>query len=609
MSLIFQISLHGKAYDARDKEWSQIFEETGCTPRSGWKDPLLNRTLLKGEFGCSVSHLRVWEKIASGNNNGIILEEDAVFDQINVDQVNWLLDGEGYDSVWLGYRWNSLGYWYNCHGYCLTPNTAAKLVEGFSQDIIPVDEWIPEKIKDLNNYFYPEEVVKQIPRETRPSTIEDTDMIPEDTHNMHIVTVATDESRMWALKQSAEHFGYLVHNLGKDSDWSDPMEGHAGMPKIEMMIEFLRGLPASDIVLFMDGYDTFFVKSPLEVLERFLGFNVDILFGAESNFWPPDDFIQQKFAVKHKDELYKYLNSGVYIGQVEALLAFLTLDVAGTTEDDQRYCQNRYLARTPPPSDAPTAWKWERVDWPYKVALDHEAYIFQNDDPVVYVQGDELIGRICAPCIYHGNGGQEAKSKFKSLAKTLGYEKDKPESPYIMHLDYEVVAPEVLVAPLISERQCQYLIDRSEEFGNWGQMDGDKFPAQEIRLKQLGLRQEFENLWNEKLAKISMSYWEPYVYMGLRDAFTMRYSMDTQKTLGFHTDASLVTGSVKLNDDYEGATLVFPRQEFTNIDVPVGHCILFPSALTHGHYVDELKSGVKYSLTMWTSRYHGDVND
>jgi len=25
--------------------------------------------------------------------------------------------------------------------------------------------------------------------------------------------------------------------------------------------------------------------------------------------------------------------------------------------------------------------------------------------------------------------------------------------------------------------------------------------------------------------------------------------------------------------------------------------------------VPELKSGVKYSLTMWTSRYQGDVND
>jgi hypothetical protein len=39
----------------------------------------------------------------------------------------------------------------------------------------------------------------------------------------------------------------------------------------------------------------------------------------------------------------------------------------------------------------------------------------------------------------------------------------------------------------------------------------------------------------------------------------------------------------------------------------VGHCILFPSMVTHAHYVSELTSGEKYSLTMWTSRQPNDV--
>jgi predicted 2-oxoglutarate/Fe(II)-dependent dioxygenase YbiX len=85
--------------------------------------------------------------------------------------------------------------------------------------------------------------------------------------------------------------------------------------------------------------------------------------------------------------------------------------------------------------------------------------------------------------------------------------------------------------------------------------------------------------------------------------------MDTQTTLGLHTDASLFTGSVKLNDNYSGAELIFPRQNFTNKDVPVGKCILFPGMVTHGHSVNELLEGVKYSLTMWTSRYKGDLNE
>ena len=102
-------------------------------------------------------------------------------------------------------------------------------------------------------------------------------------------------------------------------------------------------------------------------------------------------------------------------------------------------------------------------------------------------------------------------------------------------------------------------------------------------------------------------YWQPMEMYGMRDAFVMRYSLDTQTSLALHTDASLVTGSVKLNDNYVGADLVFPRQNFSNRDIPVGKCLLFPGAVTHGHTCTELTEGVKYSLTMWSSRYSGDT--
>ena len=620
MAIVYQISLNGDAYDARDKTWDQMVSETGCKPRKEWVDPLLNRPLLKGEFGCSVSHLRVWEKIAESNCNGIILEEDVVFSGIDVDEVEELLGK--YDSVWLGYRWNTLGYWYNTHAYAITPETALKLIDGFKDGIIPADEWVPYKLKDAKNYFYPEEVVKQIPRSTRPSTIEETeemnleamaamsgvtteeikDFLTSDSVNMHIVTVATDESKMWALDQSSKTFDVTVHNIGKGSDWHDDMEGPAGLPKLDMMKEFLKDLTQDDIVLFMDAYDTFFVKSPLELLSRFKDFNVDILFGAENSFWPEDEFLQHRWDEKHKDQHYKYLNSGLYIGYAGALFDFFNQSTPSHWGDDQRACQLLF-SKT-----------WDGIvdkgyNFPYKVALDHEGYIFQNHDFEAIVHGDEILGPICAPCVYHGNGGDDAKDYFESLAGTLGYHMPLPQPvPYLMTLDYEEVAPEILVTDFLTDRQCEYLIHKSEQFGNWGELEGDKFPAQEIRLRELGLWDEYENLWTEKLGKIAMNHWQPYQHLGLRDAFTMKYTMDTQKELGYHTDASLVTGSVKLNDNYEGAELVFPRQDFNNIKVPVGKCILFPSDVTHGHYVPELKSGVKYSLTMWTKRHQGDIN-
>ena len=95
---------------------------------------------------------------------------------------------------------------------------------------------------------------------------------------------------------------------------------------------------------------------------------------------------------------------------------------------------------------------------------------------------------------------------------------------------------------------------------------------------------------------------------GLRDAFIIKYEMDKQRELRVHNDASLVTGSVKLNDDYLGGQLVFPRQEFENTNIPVGKCLLFPGQVTHGHSSSLLESGTKYSLTIWSSRYEGDIN-
>lgn len=594
--IVYQISLHCDAYDARDKDWDQMYAETGCKARTGWLDPIHKRTLLKGEFGCSVSHYRVWQKIADSGLNGLILEEDAVFSEINPSHADWML--EDHDSVWLGYRWNDMGYWYNCHAYAITPETAKLLIEDFHNNIIPVDEWVPKKLRDKRNYFYPKEVVTQIPRSTRPSTIEDTDMLNlPDKSTFHIVTVATDTSKMWALEQSAKAYDVTVHNLGEGSEWRSDMTGMGGMPKIKFVRDFVKNLPADDIVLFMDGYDTFFADHPTVALDRYFDIGIDLLFGAEEDCWPlsDDEFFKLKWTPVD-DTPYRYLNSGLFMGKAGAILAFIDLDAPYAKEDDQLYYQQRYLTLS-------------GDNFPYTVGLDYEAYIFQNHDTSVCVLNEQLYNdrTNCCGCIYHGNGGDDAKTSFRELAGQFGYH-EHIAAPAKVDLSYDEVAQDILVTKLLTPAQCDDLIELSDKYGNWGSLEGDKFPAQEIRLKQLGILGDYEAMWENHLAKICEKHWYPVEYMGLRDAFTMRYAMDTQKSLGLHTDASLITGSVKLNDNYEGATLHFPRQEFTNLDVPVGSCILFPSQVTHGHFVDELTSGVKYSLTMWTSRYEGDVN-
>ena len=133
-------------------------------------------------------------------------------------------------------------------------------------------------------------------------------------------------------------------------------------------------------------------------------------------------------------------------------------------------------------------------------------------------------------------------------------------------------------------------------------------PAQELRMKELNMWEELKEHWMNTVYQIVYDYWYPCHMYGLRDAFIIKYEMNKQRELRLHSDASLVTGSIKLNDDYEGGILEFPRQEVSNKDVPIGKCILFPSQVSHPHTSTKLMSGTKYSLTIWSSRYKGDIN-
>ena len=85
------------------------------------------------------------------------------------------------------------------------------------------------------------------------------------------------------------------------------------------------------------------------------------------------------------------------------------------------------------------------------------------------------------------------------------------------------------------------------------------------------------------------------------------YKIGKQTSLRLHHDMSLVTGSMKLNNDYTGGVLNFPRQGVNNLETSVGSVIIWPGQVTHGHECTEVTSGTKYGLTLWTSRMDGDI--
>lgn len=83
---------------------------------------------------------------------------------------------------------------------------------------------------------------------------------------MKVVTVATEEKFHFKnLKQSVEAQGQTLHVLGQGKAY------HAHYMKDVWMLDFCRGLPRDEVVLFVDGYDSVVCGDLGDLEQKFLG--------------------------------------------------------------------------------------------------------------------------------------------------------------------------------------------------------------------------------------------------------------------------------------------------------------------------------------------------
>ena len=576
--------------------------QSGFDTNRLWRDPFKNRKLTRGEIGCFLSHARAWTACKNLNEPIMVFEDDAIVGELDEEYIESL--AKEYDFIYLSRNENEPentvsidntiekpAYPYNMTAYVITPKCASLLLgSGILKQIIPVDEFLPHVLPQLNAVAFKHNLADQ---ENRSKLSSDIEPSSEEEwfidFNVHPITIGTDRKRCVQVNTSSMLCGIHPKNIGENVDWKGTdMSGPGGGMKINLLREYIKSLPDHDVVLFTDAYDVFYADNLESIVRRYIGFNSRAVFSAESECYPDSSLANQ---YPPSETPYRYLNSGTFIAEVGELKKILNESQDGFEhhDDDQLYYTQRFLSNQ------------------FDMILDYEGYIFQTNEPQMQKYGNQLFNPITNTfgCIYHGNGGDDAKETFDRL-----YNQFYPKAPSLWipsNYKYDVIEKDMLVVDFMTQAQCEDLIDIADRHGGWGSLSYDKFPAQEIRMKELGFWDELERHWEKHIYPIVEEYWSPMEMYGLRDAFVMRYAMDTQVSLAYHNDASLVTGSVKLNDDYEGAELVYHRQGISNKDVAVGRCILFPGMVTHGHECLPLKSGVKYSLTMWTCRYHGDV--
>ena len=471
----------------------------------------------------------------------------------------------------------------------ITPESAKILTKGhIIRNIIPVDEYLPKKIEELNVVAYKENVIIPRSREDGGSNINPVCrydyFVDFDTH---VCTVATDEEKAHKLFSSARKQKVEITNLGKGVKWEGgTMEGQGGGHKINLVKEYIQDKKDSDVLLFLDGYDTFLSDSTDEIISRYIEFSHSIVFSSERFCWPDEGLASEIKALNgDQNTPYQYLNSGMYVGRIGELKKLFAESIENY-EDDQLYVQKQLLKG--------------KCD----IVCDVEGYMFNTHEPQISKKNGQLFNPItrCYTCAYHGNGGEDAKVILNNIYQRFYGD---PIITYSSSSVYEKISDDMLLIDFMSADMCQKMISLSEKH-TFKSLSYDKVKGQELRLREFGLWDELEDHWNTNIYPIVHEFWNPCHMWGMRDAFLIKYEMDKQKDLPLHNDASLVTGSVKLNDDYEGGVLEFPRQKLSNKDIPIGKCILFPGQVTHGHLSTPITEGTKYSLTIWSQRYTGD---
>jgi hypothetical protein len=163
----------------------------------------------------------------------------------------------------------------------------------------------------------------------------------------HLFTVASDESKMSLLKQTADFYEIKIRVLSI-ANWTGFID------KILAMKDAISSLPDDDIVCFIDAYDVLVMGDIPEILQKFENYRRSILMSSELNCYPPENqsrYDQIEYSVFEQEEAnniwgtrrsqaintnYKYMNSGGYMGYVKYLKNMFQWK---TTDEMRQMCE------------------------------------------------------------------------------------------------------------------------------------------------------------------------------------------------------------------------------------------------------------------------------
>ncbi len=165
--------------------------------------------------------------------------------------------------------------------------------------------------------------------------------------------------------------------------------------------------------------------------------------------------------------------------------------------------------------------------------------------------------------------------------------------------------------PVFTKAFADEIIKAANDLGDWSDGRSDKVdprlgtyenvPTRDIHMHQLGFHDQWEKIVKKYIAPVVSAVYNGYNTKGINIAFIVKYSMDGQRDLVPHHDASVYTINVCLNRDYTGGGCKFIRQNCVVDDKEVGEVTIHPGRLTHYHEGLAVTSGERYILVSFVN--------
>jgi hypothetical protein len=167
------------------------------------------------------------------------------------------------------------------------------------------------------------------------------------------------------------------------------------------------------------------------------------------------------------------------------------------------------------------------------------------------------------------------------------------------------VSTDIYATPFWTEQFCNEFVEYLENnYDLFSINTADAYNMSEVNVSYLSKVMTIQMLKHHYKSCILevAKYFLEEDFDGYIDPSIIRYSTKANDTikLALHNDISGISSVLKLNNRYTGGETVFPRQQYSAADLPVGYVLIWPGRVTHPHKVNPVTEGTKYSLAIWT---------